>query len=763
MDHMDCAPAQVLELASLVAQEDHDDGKWLETKRSWHSTRQSLNWQCGSQPWTAQWTLDPQIEPGECMSSYWSDLQRARACWDPQLAELSWQWLQQQQHHHQQRQQLQRRHPPRHQQCSHSRQPRHRQHRMQRESSQTCGGPAACGKVGSETLQQESLGGDSHRGENLVLVEDSTEAASTGSSAPTLNTTDLVSSSEATLSEEMDDVDLSFLIRMEGASNSAEVLQIGSDAVARLTPETTISVLHLAARHLPAHGSELRETRSSVELATVLGHLRQLLPRVRQPRLLSRLAWTLGKLEVHNADVDATVSHLCNVAPTVLQKFTPQDLTNTLWGLARLYPGGRGCKRSGGVAAVLRLAHAIVGACSRRVEALTAQCVSNSLWAIARLRLNGQEVEIFLALCLRELLGRRGRHLSVFTSQGLANTLWALAELHTCGVHPSSSSALGDIPTSSLSLDIATFSLPDRGGARCGGVHYTVQQACAVVAADAGDRLHEFMAQELSMLAWACAKVFGRSPASFQVIGSKSQRRGGAGAAANHRGGNARPEKVDSLLFGLAAEATQRLPEFSPQGISNIAWALATLDLLGPQHVCAPAREFLTEAMAAATPCLAMYAPQAVANLLWAAVRLDPPDDASTSPFATLQYFAAAAAKDATLRMLEFTWRDLAGVSVALAHRSLQVPEALTFATLLVGHAASRCAELTPQMMLNIAQSATRLGVPVAAMQAMVDGIAACIAARQLQFNEVDQRQWREVQSWCAPRVADSVFAPAWL
>jgi len=115
--------------------------------------------------------------------------------------------------------------------------------------------------------------------------------------------------------------------------------------------------------------------------------------------------------------------------------------------------------------------------------------------------------------------------------------------------------------------------------------------------------------------------------------------------------------------------------------------------------------------------------------------------------------FGVAAAKDATLRMLDFSWRDLAGVSVALAHRSLRLPEALTFLTLLVGHAAACCSELTPQMMLNIAQSAVRVHVRPEKMQAMVDGIAAALACGRLHFNEVDQRQWMEVQEYCVPRL----------
>ncbi|CAE8616793.1 unnamed protein product [Polarella glacialis] len=139
-----------------------------------------------------------------------------------------------------------------------------------------------------------------------------------------------------------------------------------------------------------------------------------------------------------------------------------------------------------------------------------------------------------------------------------------------------------------------------------------------------------------------------------------------------------------------------------------------------------------------------------------AAVRIElPAASAGMGPQSRLPQevhrLAGAAAKETTLRMLEFSWRDLAGVAVAVSHRHLRLPEALTFATLLVGHAAVHCGDLTPQLMLNIAQSCVRIGVPVGAMQGMVDSIQKTISERGLSLNEVDTRQWREVLQKCPP------------
>ncbi|CAE8646027.1 unnamed protein product [Polarella glacialis] len=524
-----------------------------------------------------------------------------------------------------------------------------------------------------------------------------------------------------------DDEDLSLLIQMEGAQTSQEVLAAAHQVLARLSPETTVAALHLAARHAPATATGA----ASPHLAAILAHLRRLLPRLRQSRCLSRLAWTLGKLEVRTPDVEAAVCHICAVAPQSLQKFTSQDLTNTLWGLARLFPAatdrrGRGNSSSSSNVGtqVARLADSIIGACSQRVQNLTAQCLSNALWAAARIGLRGPRMEDFLWHTLQELQSG-DRQLAVFTPQGLANMLWAIAELKAAGV------GAGLTEAGTPSFEEAS------------------REACAMVAGAAASRVHEFQHQELSMMAWAMAKLHGRGAGSEG--GRKGARRKPGGKAASGR-----PSEIDQLMLSIAGEAHTRLSQLSPQSVSNLAWALATMDLSGPSEELTVARDFLCSACEESATKLGEYSPQAVANLLWAAVRIElPAASAGMGPQSRLPQevhrLAGAAAKETTLRMLEFSWRDLAGVAVAVSHRHLRLPEALTFATLLVGHAAVHCGDLTPQLMLNIAQSCVRIGVPVGAMQGMVDSIQKTISERGLSLNEVDTRQWREVLQKCPP------------
>lgn len=381
---------------------------------------------------------------------------------------------------------------------------------------------------------------------------------------------------------------------------------------------------------------------------------------------------------------------------------------------------------------------------------MAAQCLSNAMWAAARLHLRGNNVGVFLGLCMRELSTER--QLAVFTPQGLANVLWALAELRFAGVGLGMQDALAEAAA--------------------------VQGTLTAVAATASSRLSYFMPQELSMVAWAHAKLYGRGPLE-------------RGNAKNRASGQASrlPVDVQNLLLALASESHRRLSELSPQSISNIAWALATLDLVGPRALaCLPqgltvvigrddnaantpeqnlAREFLRASLVSAAKQIPDYSPQAVANLMWAAVRLEAhhvkggtsvPDEGEVTH--EVGRFCAIAAKEATLRMLEFAWRDLAGVAVALAHGHYHSPEGITFMTLLMGHTAAHCRELSPQMMLNIAQSAARLQISRDAMQQMVDGIAASIEARNLRLNEVDHRQWKFVQAWCPPQIQPPMMAP---
>jgi hypothetical protein len=156
-----------------------------------------------------------------------------------------------------------------------------------------------------------------------------------------------------------------------------------------------------------------------------------------------------------------------------------QDLTNTLWGIARLFPGGASGAQ-GHVDQVSLVSRAIVRQCIQKVAILSSQSVANSFWAIARLKFYGPDVEQYVRLALEQT--STSSQLETFTPQGLANVLWALAQLRVAGV--------GQGPQ-------------DR----------SVQLTLIAMAEASAGRLLEFQTQELSMVAWSYAKIYVKKAA----------------------------------------------------------------------------------------------------------------------------------------------------------------------------------------------------------------------------------------------------------
>jgi len=340
---------------------------------------------------------------------------------------------------------------------------------------------------------------------------------------------------------------------------------------------------------------------------------------------------------------------------------------------------------------------------------MTAQSLSNCLWAVARLEMRGCEVEVFTQRCVHAVCVAESPDIKEFSPQGLTNTLWAIAKMS--------------------------------GGFTSEEIN--VHSLCSSVILEARPRLAEFQPQELSMLAWAVAKMRGRGP-------SAGRGRGGGHVSPLHgRFGDA-VSLAEDFLVELAEMAHRRLPELAPQGVSNIAWALATANLYSRHSNCQAGGPvgFLLAAATAAEQALAEYPPQAVANLLWAVARL--PGGASSGEASQVaSRFAAAAAREATTRIEEFGWQDLSGILVALGQGRYRSPAADCLVVAVVDRAASCARKLTMQVLLNVALSAARLGVPIWCLQPLVDEIASEVQSRPQKLNSMDLRQWAEVQQAC--------------
>jgi len=236
------------------------------------------------------------------------------------------------------------------------------------------------------------------------------------------------------------------------------------------------------------------------------------------------------------------------------------------------------------------------------------------------------------------------------------------------------------------------------------------------------------------MLAWATATMYGR-------------RTKVAGNGVEH----------ELFLQALAQEARRRLGDFSPQGISNVAWALATVGVQGHKMP----RSFLVEVATDALSRVDTFPPQAVSNLCWSlASLLHGTRGARNRTHQTaLRAFLISASREATLRRDEFGWHDMSGIIVALAQGDCLSSETLNFATLLVTRMPADCQQLSLRVMLNIARSAVKLGVTCPVLQPMVTAIGACIRRDGAELNRIDSFQWAEVRRHCPPLpIVDALF-----
>eukprot|EP00928_Gymnodinium_smaydae_P025269 TRINITY_DN20186_c0_g1_i1.p1 TRINITY_DN20186_c0_g1~~TRINITY_DN20186_c0_g1_i1.p1 ORF type:complete len:752 (-),score=198.40 TRINITY_DN20186_c0_g1_i1:81-2336(-) len=395
-----------------------------------------------------------------------------------------------------------------------------------------------------------------------------------------------------------------------------------------------VSALHAVAKGAgeAEGGSYLGQ---DAQLLSLLSQVRAQASLLDTPALVMRTVWSLGKIGVWNADVKAIILQICGISKPLLPRFSPVEVSNVIWGLARIC-----CTAGvdGGSAQKLKvLITAALGESLKRLERFHAQGLANMLWSVAKVDLRGADVEEFGAACAARIKAS----LLDISPQGLANSVWAAARLR---LPPGAASGL------------------------C--------IAAARMVVSVADLLRGFQAQELSMMVWAFAKIFGRM-----------------------REGQS-PQEVRDFGVAVAVEARPRLVEFAPQGLSNIAWAFATLGLL---HLEAP-RAFVVNSLRWSAPCVADFPPQAVANLCWALARLgDSPQQRDTRE--VVSNFA-------------------------------------------------ECAQIGTQSLLNIALSAARMGVDANALALMVSGISDALAARAERLNDIDARQWNEVQRACGRAAA---------
>lgn len=415
-------------------------------------------------------------------------------------------------------------------------------------------------------------------------------------------------------------------------------------------------------------------------IKAVLGSLRAKSKELTAPRSMMKVVWALGKLGLHGGEVEGIVADFAAAAPPRLSQFSPQELSNMLWGLARITDSA---KRQVTDAAVL--AHAVMREGTARLVSFSTQCLTNSLWAVAKLGLRGHEVAVFTRECVLQI------HSVIFkemSPQGLANSLWACAKIQCEGRE-------GPI----LESDVVT--------------HFCMDAARRATASE--NLLQLFFPQELSMALWGIAKLMGRRT----------------------RSGKCEFDDIEKFSMAVAREGSARIQDFSAQGVSIVAWALATLNLVeAPDAV-----HFFEVAAEVAATHIQHYPPQAIANLCWALNRVP-------GKSAVLASFGRAAALEAQNRMNEFSWQDSSGIVSALMNLGPGSAEVRDLTILLVQTASYQCHKIGTQALLNIALSAVRLKLDPSVVMPLAEGIAEVFVKRQ-GLNDIDNRQWQEVQRYC--------------
>ena len=163
--------------------------------------------------------------------------------------------------------------------------------------------------------------------------------------------------------------------------------------------------------------------------------------------------------------------------------------------------------------------------------------------------------------------------------------------------------------------------------------------------------------------------------------------------------------------------------------------------------------DFFVAAATVAAPSTHSFSPQAVANLLWAFSKAK----VAREEGAILR-FAKAAALDSQRRANKFAWQSLSVVLSSLQRLGLSLePEVRSLAILLVTWAIACSPKMGTQALLNIAQSAVRMRVQPGLLKIFVAQLKMIFLDREDRLNDIDRRQWNEVQEYARDRGWDAV------
>ncbi|CAE8588630.1 unnamed protein product [Polarella glacialis] len=370
-----------------------------------------------------------------------------------------------------------------------------------------------------------------------------------------------------------------------------------------------------------------------------------------QPLDLSKLSWAFASLGVCHAELFSAVAA---AAVQKRRQLLPRALANIAWAMAK---AGAPCGAD--------FVRAVAGEVKGMLPDFKAQELASFGWACASLGVRDGDL-------LRALEMAAARRLAEFEPQGLANLAWALASLQA-----GSGLLLEAMAAAGIHRRLGRFKPQELSNLGWAVAKHGDGQFAHILRAVAREAAHRdpagFAPQELSSLAWALA--------SFE----------------EHLLASGASPSASDLLRPLAAAAAEKVADLSAQGLANLAWACARLEVRDEKLLRGLARESNAK--------IYEMKPQEVANSAWgfATLRLDDTqffdalgdyvlarvDRMSTQDlsqvawsFATLGFTGsnseellvqiAAAARP---RLLEFSPRDLSNFLWAYATLDLDPPQ----------------------------------------------------------------------------------------
>jgi len=312
-------------------------------------------------------------------------------------------------------------------------------------------------------------------------------------------------------------------------------------------PEATQALLHLAKsvdRNVACDEQEWQA--SEPRFAELIRAVRKS-SSLAEPSMLAQMIWSLGKLNACGGDVTLMIDHLAaQLQAPAFSCFTCMQLSDTLWGLGRIADKTSCCRPP-----AKRIARLILVESLERLSEFSPNSLVDAVWAVAKLRLAAVGMAgTFVKSCVAHLC--REGCISKLSSHSVATTLWSIAKLR---------------------LDTRE-----------------VSSLCTAVAREVDpESLRSFVTVDLSISLWAMAKMIRKCIRRSESSRSQPQ-------SSKPCYGAEASKSASSILVALTQEAFSRgNAEFSQQALTNISWALTTLELTG--HIGAAASE------GAAIPC----------------------------------------------------------------------------------------------------------------------------------------------------------------